>query len=85
MDLLSGVGNRPGVRGGRAAFSWEAVKQDKYRENFLGHSVMAPTGRWAQKNDALWYARDPKEESDIRREEKRKLKQAEEDAIADAL
>lgn len=27
-------------------FSWEDVKQDKYREYYLGHSLMAPVGRW---------------------------------------
>lgn len=27
-------------------FQWENVKSDKDRENYLGHSVMAPVGRW---------------------------------------
>jgi hypothetical protein len=35
-----------GVRGGQDQFTWESVKQDKHRENYLGHSVMAPVGRF---------------------------------------
>lgn len=27
-------------------FKWDDVKSDKYRENYLGHSVCAPVGRW---------------------------------------
>jgi hypothetical protein len=27
-------------------FQWESVKTDKHRENYLGHSVKAPAGRW---------------------------------------
>ena len=27
--------------GGRDAFSWEDVKDDQHRENYLGHSLMA--------------------------------------------
>jgi hypothetical protein len=27
-------------------FKWDDVKVDKYRENYLGHSVKAPVGRW---------------------------------------
>ncbi|GKB45615.1 multiple myeloma tumor-associated protein 2 [Tanacetum coccineum] len=26
--------------------SWDDVKVDKYRENYLGHSLKAPVGRW---------------------------------------
>lgn len=29
-----------------AEFSWEDVKADKHRENYLGHSLKAPVGRW---------------------------------------
>jgi hypothetical protein len=29
-----------------AEFSWDEVKADKYRENYLGHSIKAPVGRW---------------------------------------
>jgi hypothetical protein len=29
-----------------AEFNWDDVKADKHRENYLGHSVKAPVGRW---------------------------------------
>lgn len=29
-----------------AEFSWDDVKVDKHRENYLGHSIKAPVGRW---------------------------------------
>ncbi|CAK7325213.1 unnamed protein product [Dovyalis caffra] len=38
--------SRGGVRGGRDQFSWDDVKADKHRENYLGHSIKAPVGRW---------------------------------------
>ncbi|KAK9368518.1 kinase phosphorylation protein-domain-containing protein [Lipomyces kononenkoae] len=112
MDLLSRKPTREGIRGGQGNFSWDAVKEDKYRQNYLGHSIMAPTGRWAAKNDALWYSRDKKssgrgdEDDDVEKEldkeklgedelrlarqelrriELRRIKEAEEMAMADAL
>ncbi|KAK9372822.1 kinase phosphorylation protein-domain-containing protein [Lipomyces chichibuensis] len=105
MDLLSNRPTREGIRGGQGSFSWDTVKQDKYRQNYLGHSVMAPTGRWAEKNDALWYSKeknstDVEKELDkeglgeeelrltkeeLRRIELRRIKEAEEIAMAEAL
>jgi hypothetical protein len=32
-------------------FKWDDVKTDKHRENYLGHSLSAPVGRW-QKGEA---------------------------------
>jgi Multiple myeloma tumor-associated len=32
-------------------FKWADVKTDKHRENYLGHSLSAPVGRW-QKGEA---------------------------------
>lgn len=32
-------------------FSWDDVKVDKHRENYLGHSVKAPVGRWQKGSD----------------------------------
>lgn len=35
-----------GTRGGQDQFKWEDVKSDLHRENYLGHSLLAPVGRW---------------------------------------
>ena len=37
--------NRGGVRGGKDQFNWEDVKNDKDRENYLGHSLKVSS--WA--------------------------------------
>lgn len=74
--------------GGRDSFKWSDVKESSHRENYLGHSLMAPVGRWQQGRDLNWYAKN-KDASDVekqaRDEELRRVKEAEQDAMARAL
>ncbi|KAL8782546.1 MAG: hypothetical protein Q9213_005271 [Squamulea squamosa] len=89
MDLVAGV-RKEGSRGGRDAFKWEDVKDDQHRENYLGHSLMAPVGRWQKNKDLSWYAKgdDSKAATDAanaRAEEIRRIKEAEQDALSEAL
>lgn len=94
MDLLASI-RKTGSRGG-VNFSWDEVANSTHRENYLGHSLKAPVGRWQKGRDLNWYAKaepsaaDSAETDEERRarehkEEIRKIKEAEEDAIARAL
>ena len=91
MDLVQTV-RKEGSRGGRGEFKWSDVQSSSHREHYLGHSLMAPVGRWQQGRDLNWYAKADEDGEDAaekaareRKEEIRKVKEAEQDALARAL
>ncbi|TRX88682.1 hypothetical protein FHL15_010448 [Xylaria flabelliformis] len=94
MDLVSSI-RKTGSRGG-VNFNWEDVTTSAHRENYLGHSLKAPVGRWQKGRDLSWYAKadgidsfsneTPEEKAAReRKEELKAIKEAEEDALARAL
>ena len=78
--------SRGGVRGGKDQFDWEDVKADKYRENYLGHSLKAPIGHVHKVREQNWYLKDGSGSKEERlSEELRMVKEMEARGMAIAL
>lgn len=78
---MYGHRSRGGTRGGADQFKWEDVKTDSQRQNYLGHSVMAPVGRWQQGKDLHWYTKGDSTKEEVASDERRRIKREEQSMV----
>lgn len=60
MDLVQSV-RKDGSRGSQAIgdnVDVEGIRSSNHRENYLGHSILAPVGRSERRRDQMFWARD---------------------------
>jgi hypothetical protein len=79
---MFGSSRRGGVRGGHDRFNWDDVAKDKYKENYLGHSLFTSSKRTFNNPNPnpLWYLKNEQktnttaEIENLRREEEQIMK-----------
>jgi len=79
MDLVAGV-RKEGSRGGRGPVDVEQIKESRFRENFLAHSIIAPVGRSNHRRDH--YLSVNTEDNEANRQLDERLLEGEREAFA---
>eukprot|EP01089_Gocevia_fonbrunei_P003010 TRINITY_DN1286_c0_g1_i2.p1 TRINITY_DN1286_c0_g1~~TRINITY_DN1286_c0_g1_i2.p1 ORF type:complete len:203 (+),score=56.06 TRINITY_DN1286_c0_g1_i2:101-709(+) len=88
MSMFVGAGRRGGTRGGADQFTWEDVKNDKYKEFYLGHSLVTsskPTFNNRKPNPLWWGSKDKNQPQSDRKAELEEIKRQEEQLMKEAL
>lgn len=88
--MFIGSGKRSGTRGGADQFTWEKVKNDKYKDFYLGHSLHTTTKPTFnnRKPNPLWWTKtqgSAEEDEARRRAEIEAIKREEEQLHLEAL
>ena len=76
---------RPGARGGRDQFSWDQVKEDKQRLNYLGSSIHGVPDKFKKGPETFWYAKENKTIPDSKGNDEIEMVKNKEKQIMEAL